>query len=208
MTTEASRPGFLTGIVLAAGASRRMGRPKALLPLGDRCLLQHVVDAALASRLDEVVVVLGCDAAEIAAALALPAAGRARVVLNSDYPQGQSTSLTAGLAAADESATAAAILLGDHPTLTAAAIDRVADAFERSERPAARPVYPDAGDAPGHPVLLDRSLWSSLTRLSGDQGARFLLARHPEWLLAVPVAGAPPPDVDTREDYERVAGID
>jgi len=99
---------FLSGVVLAAGASTRMGRPKQLLPVGDRCLLRRVIDAALASRLDEVIVVLGHRADEIGSALALDAVGRARVVVNSEHADGQSTSLRCGLRAADERAQAVA----------------------------------------------------------------------------------------------------
>jgi len=199
---------FLSGVVLAAGASARMGRPKQLLPVGDRCLLQRVLDAALASRLDEVIVVLGHGADEIRAALD-PAAfdpdagGRTRLVVNSEHAAGQSTSLRCGLRAADERARAAAVLLGDQPGVGAELIDRVAAAFLAGAAPLARPVYSDAGGAPGHPVLLARRIWPELEQLTGDRGARELMAARPDWLLEVAVAGQPPADVDTWEDYRR-----
>jgi molybdenum cofactor cytidylyltransferase len=198
-----SRP-FLSGVVLAAGTSARMGRPKQLLPLGDRCLLRCVLDAALAADLDEVVVVLGHGAEEISGAIALPPGGRARAVLNPDYASGQSTSLRCGLRAADARSRAAAVLLGDQPAVGAALIDRVAAAFFASGARGARPVYPEAGGTPGHPVFLAREIWPDAEALSGDQGARGLFAARPDWLLAVPVAGDPPRDVNTWEDYERV----
>jgi molybdenum cofactor cytidylyltransferase len=201
---------FVSGVVLAAGASTRMGRPKQLLPVGDRCLLRRVLDAALASRLDEVIVVLGHRADEIRDALALDslapdAGGRARVVVNSEHADGQSTSLRCGLRAADERAQAVAVLLGDQPAVGAELIDRVVAAFLAAAAPLARPVYPDAGGAPGHPVLLARRIWPELDGLTGDGGARALMAARPEWLLEVAVAGQPPADVDTLEDYQRVA---
>jgi molybdenum cofactor cytidylyltransferase len=205
MTPDEERHAFLTGVVLAAGVSARMGRPKQQLLVGDRCLLQRVVDAALASRLDEVVVVLGHRAEEIRAAIALPAAGRARAVVNPDFARGQSTSLQRGLRSADARSQALAVLLGDQPFIGAALIDRVAEAFLSAGALLARPVYPDAGGAPGHPVFLARPVWPQIEDLSGDQGARGLLAARPDWLLEVPVPGDPPPDVDTWEDYQRVA---
>jgi molybdenum cofactor cytidylyltransferase len=206
MTTAEGAEGraFLTGIVLAAGASERMGRPKQLLPLGDRCLLERVLDAALASRLDEVVVVLGHGADEIRSAIDLDGA-RARAVVNPDHAGGQSTSLRLGLRAADERSQAAAVLLGDQPGVGAELIDRLAEAFLAVDAPLLRPVYPAAGGVPGHPVFLARRVWPKLERLSGDQGARALLVERPDWLWAVEVAGTPPPAIDTWEDYQRVA---
>jgi xanthine dehydrogenase accessory factor len=194
-----------SGIVLAAGTASRMGGLKALLPLGDRCLLQHVVDAALASCLDEVIVVLGHRADEVRSVLAIPEGGRARVVVNADFAAGQSASLRCGLRAASPASETAAVLLGDQPTVSAARIDRVAAAFFASQRPAARPVFPEAGGAPGHPVFLARRLWPLLEAETGDRGARELLAAHPDWLTAVPESGAPPPDLDTPDDYEAAA---
>jgi molybdenum cofactor cytidylyltransferase len=205
MIPEEERRPFLTGVVLAAGASARMGRPKQTLPVGDRCLLQLVVDAALASHLDEVVVVLGHRAEEIRAAIALPEGDRARAVVNPDFARGQSTSLQRGLCAADARSHALAVLLGDQLSVGADLIDRVAEAFLAGGAPLARPVYPDAGGAPGHPVFVARRVWPQIEALSGDQGARGLIAARPDWLLEVPVAGEPPLDVDTWEDYQRVA---
>jgi len=195
---------FVSGIVLAAGASTRMGRPKPLLPLGDRCLLRHVIDAAGAARLDEVVVVLGAAADEIRSALGADLDPRVRLVHCPDASEGQSASLRAGLAALDPRADAAAVLLGDQPEIESATIDAVLAAFLDSERPAARPVYPDAADRPGHPVLLARELFAEAMALHGDHGARTLFAAHPEWLLRVPLRGAPPTDVDTPADLARL----
>jgi len=202
---DASRP-FVSGVVLAAGASSRLGRPKQLLPVGDRRLLQCVLDSALASRLDEMIVVLGHRADEIRAAIPLEADPRVKVVVNADHAAGQSTSLRRGLRAADPRACAAAILLGDQPDLAGDVIDAVVAAFLASDAHAARPVYPDAGGAPGHPVVLGREIWSGLETLAGDRGARDLFAARPDWLLQLPMAGEPPPDVDSEDDYRRILG--
>lgn len=200
---------FLSGVILAAGASTRMGRPKQLLPLGDRCLLQHVVDAATGSCLDEVILVLGHHADEIANGLDCASKRSVRIVVNNDYAEGQSTSLRLGLHAANVRAQATAILLGDQPHVTNQLIDRVAAAFVAADVPIVRPVY-GAGDhrVPGHPVFLARRIWPEVDRLRGDLGARVLIAAHPDWLLDVPIEGDPPADVDTWEDYQRTVAPD
>lgn len=197
---------FLSGIILAAGSSTRMGRPKQLLPLQERPLLQHVLDAAVASCLDEIIVVLGHRAAEVCTAIKCPA--RVRLVVNTEYAEGQSTSLRAGLRAASPHAAAAAVLLGDQPRVTAPLIDAVAAAFLTSTACVVRPVYSASSDrrVPGHPVFLARRVWQEVDELRGDQGARALLAAHPEWLLEVPVEGDPPGDIDTWEDYRSASG--
>jgi molybdenum cofactor cytidylyltransferase len=201
-TERAGRP-FVSGVVLAAGASTRMGRPKQLLPIAGRPLLQHVVDAALASSLDEVIVVLGHRADEIEAALDL--ADRARAITNPDFAEGQITSLRCGVAAANATARAVAILLGDQPSLRSQAIDAMVGAFLAAGARAARPVFPDAGGRPGHPVLLAREIFCELDPLRGDQGARTLFSEPRNGVIEIPVAGEPPPDIDTPEDLARFA---
>ena len=197
---------FLSGVILAAGGSSRMGRPKQLLPVGDRSLLQHVVDNALGSRLDEVVLVLGHHAAAVREALTPARDHRLRVVVNADPDTGQSGSLRSGLRASAERARAAAILLGDQPGVGSHLIDRVVEAFLSGDAPVVRPTYEgaDGRRVPSHPVLIARRLWPELERLEGDCGANTLLTRHPDWLSTLLVPGEPPADVDTWSDYQRV----
>ena len=192
---------MIAGVVLAAGTSSRLGRPKQLLPLQGKPLTQHVVDATIAAGLDEVVVVLGHAAEEVEAGLELPPPARA--VVNPDYEAGQSSSLRTGLRALGPDVKAAVILLGDQPGIQFDVIRRVVRVYEDTGDPVVRASY--EGKL-GHPVLFDRKLWSELQQVEGDRGARDLLAAHPEWVATVEVKGDPPGDVDDWDDYERVSG--
>ena len=196
---------MLSGIILAAGGSTRMGRPKQLLQLAGKPLLQHAIDAAAASCLDEVIVVLGDRAEEIKSALRLSPGGKVRIVVNEEYSKGQSTSLRLGIRSADARSTVAAVLLGDQPFVTARLIDKIAAAFRTGDSPITRPVYVAAnGDVvPGHPVLIARRVWPDVERLEGEEGARALLAAHPDWLREVRMDGVPAADIDTEADYQR-----
>ena len=163
-------------------------------------VLQHVLDAADASALDRIVLVLGAAADEIQTSIRLPA--RSGIALNRDFQTGQSGSLKAGLDAVDaHDAKAAVVLLGDQPGVRPAAIDAVIRAW-RAEP--ARIVQAAYGGRPAHPTLLDRSLWPEAEGLRGDEGARSILAAHPEWIRTVEVGGGRPADIDTEEDYARV----
>jgi molybdenum cofactor cytidylyltransferase len=190
---------LITGVILAAGTSSRLGRPKQLLPYRGRPVLQHPVDAATTAGLDDVVVVLGHAAEEVEAALSLPAV--ARCVVNPDFAVGQSTSLRVGLRAAHPQSGAAVVLLGDQPQVRPEVIRALVDAHDHDRRTVALATY---GGRPGHPVLFDRAVWPEVESVRGDTGARDLLARHPEWVAPVEVGGEPPPDLDTPEDYERL----
>jgi molybdenum cofactor cytidylyltransferase len=189
----------IAGLILAAGTSSRLGRPKQLLPLGDRTVLQHVVDAAAAADLDDIIVVLGHRAAEVEASIRLPRRGR--VVVNPEFGSGQASSLGAGLRALGEDTRAAMVLLGDQPGVTLEAIGAVAAAYRRTGGPVVQASY---RGRPGHPVLLDRGVWAEVEAVSGDVGARDLLAEHPEWVVPAVVPGDPPPDLDTWQDYQRL----
>lgn len=189
------------GVVLAAGASRRMGSPKQLLPVDGRPLLETVVRAACASSLDEVVVVLGANAEAVRAAVSW---GRARVVLNPDHAAGMSTSLRAGVLALGDDVDRLMVILGDQPDITPGLIDRLLAAQQSAGLPASALSF----DGLLHPpVVLDRSLWPDLLALEGDVGLRKLIRAKPELVAAVP-AETPadhPLDIDTPEDFARLS---
>lgn len=193
---------MISGIVLAGGTSSRLGRPKQLLVLEGRPVLQHVVDAAAGAVLDEIVVVLGHMADEIGAAITLPPGGR--ICLNPRYAEGQSTSLSAGLDAADPSSDAAVVLLGDQPRIGPGVIRAVADRYRETGARVVRAWY---GGRPAHPVLFDRSVWSDLQVVDGDRGARDLLKAHPDWESRLDAGDEVPSDLDTWSDYERLKGV-
>jgi molybdenum cofactor cytidylyltransferase len=205
---------MITGILLAAGTSSRMGAPKQLLPWRGEPLVRHAARQALGSKLDGLIAVLGHEAAAVEAALAgLPL----RCVRNEGYASGQASSLRAGLAALPSEAEAALVLLCDQPLVSPALIDEILAAFrqplpdakdvarqgenlQRSAFPVA--VIPRYEGQRGNPVLLARPLFAQLMGLEGDEGARRVLGRHAtrvRWLDVGDAAAVT--DVDTLEEY-------
>ena len=192
---------MIAGVIIAAGASSRLGRPKQLLPLAGRPLLAHALANALASRLDEVVLVLGHQAPTIERAL-VKALGptRTSIVVNPRYAEGQSTSVVAGLDATPSGAEAVLFLLGDQPGVAPAIIDAVLATYRSSPAPIVAPTY---GGTIGNPILFARHLFPVLKCLSGDEGARGVVRRHLGEVRRVEIGlAAPPPDVDTEADYQ------
>jgi molybdenum cofactor cytidylyltransferase len=188
-------PASVGVVILAAGSSRRLGRPKQLLPLDGAPLLQHVIDAADAADVGEIVVVLGHLADDIAANLALPPVARA--IVNPDHSTGQASSLRAGIGALHARRDRAVVLLGDQPHVSSAAIRAVADAAD----PIARAAY---CGTPGHPVAFRRSVWPELLAIEGDQGARAVLVTYADQTHIIEMGGHQPADVDTEADYDRL----
>ena len=190
----------VAAVVLAAGESRRFGSQKLLAPLRDRPLLQHALDAANASALSPIVVVLGADADAIAARIRT---GRARIVRNPDHATGQASSLRVGLRSLDAS-DAAVVVLGDQPNVTAALLDALV-ATQRSSGAPAVVCVQDGRRSP--PTLLHRDLWAEVDALRGDTGAREVLARHADVVVFDVADGLGRlDDIDTREDRERLLG--
>ena len=123
------------------------------------------------------------------------------MALNPDHGLGQSTSLRVGLRAADAGSQAAVFLLGDQPGIRVDAIAAVLSVWRETAPMAVQAAY---RGRPAHPTLFDRRVWPELREATGDEGARAILARHPEWRALAEVGGHTPDDIDTEADYERV----
>jgi molybdenum cofactor cytidylyltransferase len=180
-------------VVLAAGRGSRFGATKQLAEVDGLPLVAHAVRAAHAAGVARVLLVVG-HAAEAVVAGAR-GGGEVVEVANPDHAAGQSTSLRAGLEAAEgEGAQVAVVLLADQPGVEPAVIRAVAAAVGGSVE-AARARYEDG---PGHPVALARSVWPRAAAVTGDRGARDLLADLV--LVEVEVPGSVPVDVDAPSD--------
>ena len=187
----------IAGIVLAAGRSRRMAPLNKLL-LADRAgkpMVARVVDNVLSSKAHPVLVVTGHQAEQVAHALG----GRpVRVLHAPDYADGLSASLRAGIAAVPPEAAAAIVCLGDMPLVTGRMIDRLLEAYDPDEGRLI--VLPTFRGKQGNPMLWDRRFFPEILRITGDSGARFLLAQHVEHVTEVEMADdAVLRDFDTAE---------
>ena len=194
------------GIILAAGMSVRFGRPKQLLYLGNKYLLEWVLDAALASRLTKVVLVLGYEHQKILLALRskinLP---RVQIEINPWYRQGQSRSLQAGLSAVHNEFHSVMFLLGDQPLLQPATIDYLLENFWKSEKDICVPVYRGKR---GNPTIFSRALYGKLKAIEGDIGARDIILESPAKVLSVEVDDQLGfADIDSQEDFARLQNL-
>lgn len=187
------------GIVLAAGASVRMGSTKQLLPAGGGILIEHVLNAALESELDKVVLVLGHQAEEIQSALKqIVKHKKLEVTINSNYKKGISTSIRAGLSKA-KAFDHAMILLGDMPYITSDLINLLLHRYLDSRLPIGAI---EVGAKRSHPVIFGRELYAELDTLSGDVGAKSLFKKYNDKLCLVsPDVYYDDRDIDTKDEY-------
>lgn len=190
----------VAALILAAGGSSRLGRPKQLERWGTTTLLGHVVEEARHYPVDEIWVVLGAESDRILEAVDLTGCG---VVENPEWEEGIASSLRVGLDALVQASRvdAAVIVIGDQPNLDRQVVASVVETARRSPRPVVIPKYRYTW---GNPVMVDRSLWPRLMSLEGDEGAQRLFKAHPEWVEEVWTDQLPPRDVDTEADLEEL----
>ncbi len=195
----------VAGLILAAGASNRMGRPKQLLPAGEGTLLDRIIGEALRSQLDPVVLVLGHRCEEIRAALATDLNHpKLRIRKNKDYLDGISTSLLTGLMAVEVTCDHIMVLLADMPYITSDLINLLLHKYLESGLPLGAI---ETGGRRSHPVVIGRSLFHDLHKMRGDTGARKLFLEHPDQICLVSPQGEYRDlDVDTPEDYQKFIG--
>jgi molybdenum cofactor cytidylyltransferase len=198
--------GCIAAVVLAAGTSSRMaGRNKLLCEVGGVTLIERALRAALGSRCSHVMVATGWEADRVEAACGAVAGSRpVTVVRNPDYQAGLASSLRCALARLPESVDAAMVQLADMPWITAAHIDRLIATFD-PDKPAI--VLPVRAGRRGHPVLWPRRYFPAILDLTGDVGARELLARYSSEVRAVPFdTDAIFDDIDTPDELAGAQG--
>jgi molybdenum cofactor cytidylyltransferase len=189
---------MIAGLLLAAGGARRFGSQKLVAMLNDAPLVRHAA-LALARETDELIVVVGSEAAAVTHALD---GIDACIVENEDWAQGLSTSIRRGVQATTPNTAAIIIALGDEPRVDS----MVSRALISTWRDTARPIVVTryAGEI-GHPVLFDASVFAELLSLHGDRGARGVIQRSPDRVAYVDMTTAPPLDVDEPNDLRRLA---
>jgi len=185
---------FVCGLVLGAGGSKRLGRPKQTLPYGDGTLLGHVVGVARECAFDQIVVAIGGAAEEVRERVDLRGA---QVVVNEAYGEGCSSSIAAALKVVDPRCDVLVLMLGDQPGVTADTVAALLAGRGDGELAVCR--YEDGR---GHPIAFARSMFGKLADLHGDKGVWRLVDQGAE---DVRVAGPVPRDVDTLEDYAAIS---
>jgi molybdenum cofactor cytidylyltransferase len=190
----------VAGLVLAAGASTRMGTPKQLLPAGNVSLLDRVLTQTLHSKLDLVVLVLGFEAGEVRRRIRSGrGAPRLKIVENRGYEKGISSSIITGLSHVEKNYAHVMILLGDMPYITSKVINRLLSGYLESKLPLG--ALKVRGKR-SHPVIIGRAFFPALYQLTGDRGARDLFTSHQEQVCLVePGEDYDDADIDTYEDY-------
>jgi len=195
-----AEPPQIGGVILAAGEARRFGSQKLLAVLDGRPLLQHVIDAANASSLEDIALIVGAGADDLVAHVDL---GRTRVVTNPDPARGLASSLQTGLRALDPRLHAALVLLGDVPGVTTALIDELVARGRETRASAVVSVWRGRRSPP---AILHKSVWPAAFALQGDIGMREVLRNQDVVEFAVTDELGSLDDIDTPDDHARISG--
>jgi molybdenum cofactor cytidylyltransferase len=187
------------GIVLAAGMSARFGPLKPLFKVGNGTILSMVIDAAVKSELDRIILVLGYRSGEIIADIGHHLHDpRLRTVINPRYLDGMSSSIQRGLLEIMDEFLSVMIIMGDHPLLDNDTINTLLDRFRASDRDICVPVYKGTR---GLPVCFGKRFFPDIMDITGDIGAREIIQKNPEHVLTVELENADCfLDVDNKSD--------
>jgi molybdenum cofactor cytidylyltransferase len=191
---------FVTGLVLAAGTSSRLGQPKQLLPYRGTTLLDATLQMARSCSFDQLIVTVGGGSTAVRDAVDLSGI---EVVENQEFATGCSSSIGAAIGAVDDRTNGIVILLGDQPGVTPAAVHRLTSVAAESPLGLCRYT-----DGPGHPFWFHRDVFDDLQTLHGDKAVWKLLESGRYDVASVAVDGPVPLDVDTWDDYNALLAQD
>jgi molybdenum cofactor cytidylyltransferase len=194
---------MICGIILAAGEGKRMGKVKLTLPLGDKQLIEWVLQAVKLASLDKYFLVVRPEDKEI---IKIGESWGAEIVLNPEYRSGMSSSIRKALdQISSEVVEGIFILLGDQPLINPSIIYKMLEAFTPGKREIVVPFYKDKQ---GNPVLFDSYWKEELMKLSSDVGGRVVIKAHPERIKRVKIPDESIfLDIDREEDYQKIKSI-
>jgi molybdenum cofactor cytidylyltransferase len=184
----------VAAVILAAGGSTRMGRPKLALPVRGTPMIRRAAQAALASRCREVIVVLGANADVYEPLLD---GLEVRILRNPDPAEGMGSSIRVGVGAVSAEADGVVMLLADQPLVTAEVIDRLLEVAVTDRKRIVASAY---HNTVGPPAYFHRALFLDLLTLEGDRGARSVIEAYPREGVAVPLPDHVATDIDTADD--------
>lgn len=189
---------MIYALLLAAGESRRMGKPKLLLPFGRTTIVEHIVDSILESNVDKIIVVLGSHREKI---LKKISDRPIETVINHRYKEGMLSSIRTGFEALPNDAAAALVYLGDQPLIPSSVADDLIEAYKQTRKGIVLPVFKKKR---GHPILIDMKHRQEISNLSPEIGLRELMHNHPEEVQEVEVDTSHIlKDIDNPGDYAR-----
>jgi len=192
----------ITGMILAAGESRRFGGSKLIATIRGKPVLEHVIECAASARLERLILVLGADGSELISRFGKNLPQGAVTVMNPDYKSGMSTSIRKGMESAKGSG-AVMLFLGDMPFITATLTEKVISAYRASCAWACRPV---CGKIPGHPVIIGRELFEELNNIAGDEGAKRVLGKAEDRTVLIETSPETQRDIDSETDLGKSGG--
>ena len=193
---------MFSALVPAAGMSTRLGRNKLLLPFNGRPMIAHAIDTLLASRVDEIIVVLGHQSDRVKEAIGQRGV---KIIENLHYREGISTSINAGLTAISSHARAIMIYLADQPLIESEEINFLIRSFDEADKANKSIIVPFFRGQRGNPVLVSSSYKASMLGISGETGCRRVIKQNPGEILAIEMdTDHVVRDVDTIEEYERL----
>jgi molybdenum cofactor cytidylyltransferase len=189
-------------VILAAGASSRLGRPKQLLSFNDESMLQHMINEAQRTSAKHVVVVLGANASMITGKVKTTHA-RTSFIVNDNWSTGIASSIHTGIATATQlspDTDGVVLMVCDQPFVKFSHLQKLVEAHRETRKPIVASHYQGAA---GTPVFFNSRYYDDLLKLEGDTGAKKIIAEHKDDVFLVEFAGGEV-DIDTEEDYKRI----
>lgn len=189
---------MIWAMILAAGESTRMGKPKLLLPFENETIIETIIHQVIPSKADKILIVLGSGWERIEEKIKKFSI---KTTVNPNFKKGMLSSVQWGFKALPENTRAVLVLLGDQPAISTAIIDKIIDAYQTTKKGIVLPVYKKER---GHPVLIDLKYKGEVESLSHKIGLRGLVYSHPEDIMEVKVKTASVlRDIDYLEDYQK-----